>query len=316
LASALALGILKRGIQRVQFDLALAVAGLLVGFLVGLTGMGGGALMTPILIVLFRVQPLAAVSSDLVASLFMKPIGAAVHYRRGTVERQMLLWLTLGSVPSAFAGVFVLRWLGGSQDIQQVVQVALGAALLCAAAAMLAREALSIRNSGRRTPAGASRLRPLATVVVGAVAGLVVGMTSAGSGSLVIVALMFLYPWLPTKRLVGTNITQAIPLVGSAALAHLLYGDFHLSITLPILVGAIPGVYIGARVSSQAPSRLLNPVLALVLLASGLKLMGVGVVEIGVLMAIVAVAGASGWAIVHRRRSSRGGSRVALSEPT
>jgi uncharacterized protein len=302
----------------VQFDLALAVAGLLVGFLVGLTGMGGGALMTPILIVLFRVQPLAAVSSDLVASLFMKPIGAAVHYRRGTVERQMLLWLMVGSVPSAFAGVFILRWLGRSQDIQHVVLTALGAALVCAAAAMLAREALRIRKSGPSTPAGGptARLRPLATVLVGAIAGVVVGMTSVGSGSLVIVALMFLYPWLPTKRLVGTDITQAIPLVGSAALAHLLYGDFHLSITLPILVGAIPGVYIGARVSSQAPSRLLNPVLALVLLASGLKLMGVGVVEIGVLMAIVAVAGASGWAIVHRRRSSRGGSRVALSEPT
>jgi uncharacterized protein len=302
----------------VQFDLALAVAGLLVGFLVGLTGMGGGALMTPILIVLFRVQPLAAVSSDLVASLFMKPVGAAVHYRRGTVDRQMLLWLMAGSVPSAFAGVFVLRWLGRGQDIQQVVQTALGAALLCAAAAMLVREALRLRKSGPSATSGGptSRLRRLATILVGAIAGLVVGMTSAGSGSLVIVAMMFLYPWLPTNRLVGTNLTQAIPLVGSAALAHVLFGDFHLSVALPILLGAIPGVYIGARVSSQAPSRLLNPILALVLLASGLKLLGAGMVEVVVVTAIVAAAGASGWAIVRRLRTSGGGSRVAVSEST
>src|SRR3954464_4572726 len=109
-----------------HFDLGLAMAGLLVGLVVGLTGMGGGALMTPILILVFHVQPLAAVSSDLVASLFMKPVGAAVHYRRRTIERGMLAWLMLGSVPSAFAGVLLLRWLGRSLDIQQVVHTALG----------------------------------------------------------------------------------------------------------------------------------------------------------------------------------------------
>jgi uncharacterized protein len=299
-----------------QLDMALAVAGLLVGFVVGLTGMGGGALMTPVLILLFGVQPLTAVSSDLVASLFMKPLGAAVHYRRGTVERPMLLWLIVGSVPSAFSGVLLLRWLGRSQDIQGVVQTALAVALLCAAVAMAAREAMRMRQGGQSLAAArpAATLRPLATILVGAIAGLVVGMTSVGSGSLVIVALMFLYPWLATKRLVGTDLTQAIPLVGSAALAHVLFGDFRLGVTLPILVGAIPGVYIGARISSQAPSRFLNPVLALVLTASGLKLLGVGVTEMVVLLAILAGAGVLVRTIVQRRRPVRDGSNIAVGE--
>jgi uncharacterized protein len=295
---------------------SIIAAAFVVGSIVGLTGMGGGALMTPILILLFGVQPLAAVSSDLVATLFMKPIGAVVHFRRGTVERRMLLWLVLGSVPSAFAGVFILRWLGRTQDIQHVVLTALAVALLSAAAAMAVREAIRIRQSGQPAAASApaARIRPLGTILVGAIAGFVVGMTSVGSGSLVIVALMFLYPWLPTRRLVGTDLTQAIPLVGSAALAHVMFGDFRLSVTLPILIGAIPGVYVGARVSSQAPSRLLNPVLALVLVASGLKLLGVGVVEMVILVVILAVVGVTGWAITHRRRLTHDGSTVAVSE--
>src|SRR5256885_13327633 len=118
-------------------DFPLAVAGLLVGFLVGLTGMGGGALMTPILVLIFGVQPLAAVSSDLVASFFMKPVGAVVHFRRGTVHLRLVAWLIVGSVPSAFLGVLALRAFGDPRQIQQVVQLALGVALIGAAGAIV-----------------------------------------------------------------------------------------------------------------------------------------------------------------------------------
>src|SRR5258708_13816372 len=115
-----------------HFDVYLAIAGLIVGFVVGLTGMGGGALMTPILVLLFNVQPLAAVSSDLVASFVMKPIGGAVHLRRGTVHRGLVLWLMAGSVPAAFAGVVILRLLATGRRVQDIVQFPLCPALLLA----------------------------------------------------------------------------------------------------------------------------------------------------------------------------------------
>src|SRR5919198_2101169 len=168
-----------------DYNLLLALTGLVVGFIVGMTGMGGGALMTPILVIFFRVHPLAAVSSDLVASLFMKPVGAAVHYRRGTVWREMVLWLMVGSVPSAFAGVILLRLLSNGRDIQQVVQVALGLALLAAAAAIVVRAAVAQQRRAREgkgvaPQAAPERVHRLATIAIGVVGGLVVGMTSVG----------------------------------------------------------------------------------------------------------------------------------------
>ena len=284
-----------------EHDFLLALAGLIVGFIVGVTGMGGGALMTPILVLLFRVHPLAAVSSDLVASVFMKPVGAAVHYRRGTVWREMVLWLMVGSVPSAFAGVIVLRLLSNGRDIQQVVQVALGVALIAAAAAIVVRAALQQRTESNGPPQVATeRVHKLPTIAIGVVGGLVVGMTSVGSGSLIIVALMLLYPRLSMARLVGTDLAQAIPLVASASIGHILYGDFQLGLTLPILVGAIPGVFIGARTSAQAPSRIVRRAVLFVLLASGLKLLGLSTIQLGVALLVVAIAGEPAWRLIRR----------------
>jgi uncharacterized membrane protein YfcA len=284
-------------------DFLLALTGLIVGFIVGVTGMGGGALMTPILVILFRVHPLAAVSSDLVASVFMKPVGAAVHYRRGTVWREMVLWLVVGSVPSAFAGVIVLRLLGNGRDIQQVVQVALGLALIAAAVAIVVRASLQQRTeSDRPAQPAAERVHKLPTIAVGVVGGLVVGMTSVGSGSLIIVALMLLYPRLSMARLVGTDLAQAIPLVASASLGHILYGDFQLGLTLPILVGAISGVFIGARTSAQAPSRIIRRAVLYVLIASGLKLLGLSAVELSVTLLVLAFTGELAWWLIRRFR--------------
>jgi hypothetical protein len=259
----------------VHIDLWMSVAGLLVGFLVGLTGMGGGALMTPMLVIVFHVAPLAAVSSDLVASLVMKPIGGAVHLRRGTVHKPLVSWLALGSIPAAFAGVLLLRGLGGnSAGVQHTVKLALGITLLTAAAGIVLRAWLSLRAAGRSEAPPPVRVRPLPTLLVGVVGGLVVGMTSVGSGSLIIVALLFMYPGLSAAEVVGTNLVQAVPLVASAALGHILFGDFRLDLTSSVLLGAVPGVYLGARVSALGAHGIVQRALVGVLVLSGLKLLG------------------------------------------
>jgi uncharacterized protein len=273
-----------------NIDPMIALAGLLVGFVVGLTGMGGGALMTPILVIIFRVQPLAAIGSDLVASLFMKPVGGAVHWRRGNVEKGIAKWLLLGSVPAAFAGVFVVRLIGGGH-LQSNVQVILGAALLLASFGIVGKSYLDARRQRRvdsKLAVGPVKSRPAVTVLVGAVVGLIVGMTSVGSGSLMIVLLMLVYPMLSSRRLVGTDLVQAVPLVGAAALGHVLVGDFKLALTLSILLGSIPGVYIGSRLSASAPDIVVRPILVFVLVASALKLLNFS--NTGLVLAFVAAA--------------------------
>src|SRR6185437_15499237 len=169
----------------------------IVGLLVGLTGAGGGALMTPMLILLFNVKPAAAISSDLVAAVVMRPVGSAVHLRRGTVNMRLVGWMCIGSVPMAFLGAYLLHVLGGTSAQQQNVEYALGAALLVGTAAMLLRYWLDHRSGVQRN-AGVTQLRIAAvpTVLIGAIGGLVVGMTSVGSGSLMIVLLLFTYPMI------------------------------------------------------------------------------------------------------------------------
>jgi uncharacterized membrane protein YfcA len=282
-------------------DLVMALAGFGVGIVVGLTGMGGGALMTPILVLLFGVPPLAAVSSDLAASAVMKPFGGWVHARRGTVNWALVRWLCVGSVPSAFLGVLLMRLLGDDAAVQRAVQTALAAALLLAAAGLVIKAYRARRDRASADSATPSvRVRPLPTALLGAVGGLVVGLTSVGSGSLIIVVLLVLYPTLRANDLVGTDLVQAIPLVAAAALGHAFFGDLQLSIAAAVLVGSVPGVLLGARLSARAPAGVVRVALIVVLLASALKLLGVasGIV-LGVAAAAVLVAVA---VAVHRRR--------------
>src|SRR4051794_36363211 len=255
-----------------HIDPGVVIAGLIVGFVVGLTGMGGGALMTPVLVLLFNVQPLAAVSSDLVASFVMKPVGAGVHLRRGTVNLGLVRWLVTGSVPTAFCGALLLDQLGNGSEVQDRIKVILGIALLVAAGAMLLRRLVAQGRVDQDVPV---TVRPLPTLLIGLAGGLIVGLTSVGSGSLMIVMLLVLYPTMSASQLVGTDLVQAIPLVGAAALGHILFGDFPLAVTSSVLLGSIPGVYVGARVSSRAPDGLIRPVLVVVLTASALKLLNV-----------------------------------------
>jgi uncharacterized membrane protein YfcA len=271
-----------------MIDLPVTLAGLCVGLVVGLTGMGGGALMTPLLVLLFGIDPLTAVSSDLAASMFMKPVGAAVHLRRETVHRPMVLWLVLGSVPAAFAGVLLLRRFGTTGlDVQASVKSALGVALLGVVGALLLRPLLS-RSRSAPVPQAGLVVKPLPTLLVGVVGGLVVGLTSVGSGSLMMIMLLMLYPSIRLSELVGTDLVQAVPLVTSAALAHMLFGDFQLPVTASILLGSIPGIYIGARFSSRASDRVIRPLLTLTLAASGLKLLGTSTGSVAIVAAALA----------------------------
>jgi uncharacterized membrane protein YfcA len=283
-------------------DLSIAATGLVVGLVVGLTGMGGGALMTPILIIVFRVQPLTAIGSDLVASLFMKPIGGAVHWRHRTVEFGIVKWLLLSSVPFAFLGVIATRLVGSGPLMQSRVQTALGFALLLATAAILFKTVFDARRGQNSRTASTVDLpvkpRPMPTILVGAIGGLIVGMTSVGSGSLIIVMLMLIYPRLTSRRLVGTDLVQAVPLVGSAAFGHYIYGDFKLALTAAILVGAVPGVLIGSRLSARAPDLVVRPVLIFVLLASALKLVGVNNLELGVALVAMTFVLPPLWALI------------------
>lgn len=282
-----------------HIDPFVALAGLIVGFTVGMTGMGGGALMTPILVLLFKIQPLAAVSSDLVAAVIMKPVGGGVHVRRHTVNWSLVRWLSIGSVPMAFVGVILLKHLGNGDVVQSRLETALGAALILACASIVAKgilQFLATRREAARVAAGEDatdarpfQIKPVQTLFIGALGGLIVGMTSVGSGSLIIVMLLVLYPMLSTRQLVGTDLVQAIPLVMAAAFGHVLFGDLKLSLTASVLIGSVPGVYLGAKVSSRAPDGLVRPVLAFVLFASGLKLLDVPTPTLGWILLGVAL---------------------------
>ncbi|MDY7090825.1 MAG: sulfite exporter TauE/SafE family protein [Actinomycetota bacterium] len=286
-------------------DWTLALAGLGVGIVVGLTGMGGGALMTPILVLFFGVPPVAAVSSDLAAGAVMKPFGGWVHARRGTVNWSLVWWLCAGSVPSAFLGVLLLRLLGDDESMQHAIRVALGVALLLAAGGLLLK-AWASRRKGE--PDGRITVKPLPTALLGAMGGLIVGLTSVGSGSLIIVALLVMYPALRANSLVGTDLVQAVPLVTAAALGHAFFGDLHLDLAAAVLVGSIPGVLIGSRVSSRAPAGLVRAALVIVLLASALKLFDLSTAVVGVVSGTaILVAVALG---VHARMT-----RIPAAEP-
>jgi uncharacterized protein len=290
-----------------NWTLALAACG--VGVVVGLTGMGGGALMTPVLVLFFGIPPLAAVSSDLVAAAVMKPVGSFVHLRRGTVHLKLVAWLCVGSVPAAFCGVLIARALGKGQRVQNIIQTALAIALLVAAVGLIVRaylrllERAAVRD-GRAEPLPQDRptieVRRLPTVLIGIVGGVVVGMTSVGSGSLIIIALMTLYPGLKASELVGTDLVQAVPLVASAALGHIIFGDFQLSVTLPLLVGSVPGVFVGAHLSARLPGGLVRRALAFVLLASSVKLFKVSTPTTGWILLLALLIAPPLWMYARR----------------
>ena len=295
-----------------SFDLPLAIGGLLVGVIVGLTGMGGGALMTPMLVFFFRADPLTAISSDLVASFVMKPAGAFVHLRARTVNLGLVRLLCLGSVPAAFFGAWFISQQPRGDDLNNLLKVLLGTALLIAAGGLVLRALFQMWQNALPLGEGAARpsrpevvLRPIPTIALGAAAGFIVGITSVGSGSIVIVTLLLIYPGLKASSLVGTDLTQAIPLVGAAALGHVMFGSFSFGITASLLLGAIPGAFIGAQISSRAPGGVIRRALAVLLLGSGLRLLGLST-ELAFVAAVGAlVFGSLLWIAIRRTVKAR-----------
>ena len=256
-------------------DWNLALAGLGVGFIVGLTGMGGGALMTPILVLVFGIAPLAAVSSDLVASMVMKPIGGGVHLRRGTVNLRLVTWLVIGSVPSAFLSVWVLEslsdpaWRERDRPVRRRRRAAAGLAGPGGQGCVPGRVRLHAGD------VNAIEIHRGRTLMIGIFGGVVVGLTSVGSGSLMMVLLLLLYPTLAASELVGTDLVQAIPLVAAAAAGHMIFGKVDLPVTMSLLVGCGPGRLRRCSRRRRSPDRLIRPVLAVVLIVSGLKMLKV-----------------------------------------
>ncbi len=244
-----------------------ALAGLLAGLAIGLTGMGGGVILTPIMVLALGVPAKVAVGNDLLVSLLVKPIGAAAHGKAGTVRTDIVRWLVIGSVPAAFTGAAIVNlWMGGEGDTLEYV---IGATLIVSAAMMVVR--MIVHPSGD----GSSPLQAWPTLAVGVVGGLLVGITSVGSGSLMLVLLTWIYPHLSGRQLVGTDLVQAVPLVAAATVGHLVFGDVRMSIVLPVLLGAAPGVWAGSRLSTRMPNKALRPVLTVLVGASGLRLLGV-----------------------------------------
>jgi uncharacterized protein len=240
----------------------------------------------------------------------MKPVGSLVHLRRGTVNLTLVKWLCVGSVPGAFSGVLIARALGRGQEVQDVIRSALGVALMLAAAGLTVRAYLRLVERARHRDGKAAPLppgppsvnvRPLHTALLGLAGGIVVGLTSVGSGSLIIIALMALYPTLKASELVGTDLVQAVPLVTSAALGHLMFGDFKLELTTSLLVGCVPGVWLGAHLSARASGGLIRRALAFVLLASALKLLRVSNTHTTIALALVLIFAPLAWMLVRRR---------------
>jgi uncharacterized membrane protein YfcA len=301
----------------VHVDPYIVLGSAVVGLLVGMTGAGGGALMTPMLILLFGVKAPSAISSDLVAAVFMRPVGAAVHMRKGTVNYRLVGWLALGSVPMALLGTYLLRLLGSSSAAPVHVEQALGAALLTGAAAMVIRYVLDVRGGKGRTVAIHDLVaKPLPTVAIGMIGGVIVGLTSVGSGSLMIVLLLFLYPLIGANRLVGTDLTQAVPLTLAAAIGALvIVGHVKFGVTISIIIGSVPAVFVGSLLSSRAPDKILRPVITFVIFASGLKYVGVGTTALGWTLASVLVVAAAVWLAWRTPRRGRAASATPRDSP-
>jgi uncharacterized membrane protein YfcA len=260
--------------------LSIAVAGLVVGFVVGITGMGGGALMTPALIFLGVGGGEAAtvVTADLTAAAVYKTGGALTHAREGSPNLPLAKWLIIGSVPMAFIGPWVVHHIaGGDEDkLDMLLKEMIGFALLLAAATYALRLYINLRRvrGGAADADPDPPIRPLITLAVGAVGGLLVGITSVGSGSVIMVALLMLYPGLSAVKLVGTDLVQAVPLVLSAAVSNILVNHgIDWSITIPLIIGSVPGTILGSMVAPRVPQSIIRRGIVVVLTMSGVALL-------------------------------------------
>ena len=275
-------------------DYRISIIGLCIGFLVGLTGMGGGALLAPIMILVLRVPPVWAVGTDMAYSAVTKGLGSIVHFQQKSVNRENIkiaLWLACGSIPATVAGVELVQYMRKHYGdlINGLIIHAIGFTLLLVAVLLLIKpfimrrldrkelerqkEAALQPERVKQTPSRwATRYRPIVTALIGAIVGFLVGLTSVGSGTLIIVALAFIFPRLSSKELVGADIVHAVMLHIAGTIVYFNAGTINWPIVGLLLIGSLPGVFLGSKVSKYIPDRIMRPVLATVLVISGWKL--------------------------------------------
>jgi hypothetical protein len=259
-------------------------SGFFVGMLVGITGVGGGSLMTPLLVFLFGFKPAVAVGTDLIYAAITKTAGVFVHHgKHRSVDWKIVGLMAMGSLPLSGITLYVLKNLMAvGKEITGAITLTLGIALLLTASSLIIRSVLirraaqqpeidddhsSLSNTGRFSP----RWEKVATILTGAVLGVLVTLSSVGAGALGTVALLFLYPRMSTLKIVGTDLAHAIPLTAVAGLGHLSLGNFDLDLLTSLLLGSIPGIWIGSHLSARIPDRFLRPILATLLLIIGFK---------------------------------------------
>lgn len=254
---------------------SILVAGFFVGVVVGLTGMGGGALMTPALIFLGVGETATVVTADLTAAAVYKTGGALTHAREGSPNFGLAKWLILGSVPMAFLGPYLVKQFTDPATIDDVLKMCIGFALLFAATTYALRLYVNLRmmQSGAPAPDDNPTIRPLVTLLVGAVGGLLVGITSVGSGSVIMIALLMLYPGLSAVKLVGTDLVQAVPLVLAAAISNIAIHGLDWGILIPLIVGSVPGTLLGSKIAPKVPQSILRRGIVVVLTMSGVALL-------------------------------------------
>lgn len=254
---------------------SIIAAGFFVGIVVGMTGMGGGALMTPALVLLGVGDTASVITADLTAAAIYKTGGAIVHQREGSPNLQLAKWLMIGSVPMALLGPFLVKWFTDPETLDDTLKLCLGFALFIAAGTYAFRIYLNLRTRTRGGVVDTSEpvIRPIPTMLVGALGGLLVGITSVGSGSVIMIALLMLYPTLSAVKLVGTDLVQAVPLVFAAAVSNIAIHGLDWSLLIPLVIGSVPGTILGSKIAPRVRQSIIRRGIVIVLTMSGVALL-------------------------------------------
>lgn len=280
-----------------------------VGILVGTTGMGGGSLMTPLLILVFGIKPVVAVGTDLAYAAITKTAGGWLHFRKGTVQTNLAWWLAAGSCPGAVLGVVLLERLG----LEDILLPMIASALLLTGALVLFR-ALWSQGANEREEVVLQARHKTAAVILGASVGFVLGLTSAGSGTLIAIGLILGFRLLP-RRVVGTDVFHAAILLWVAALAHLFSGNVDLLLTATILIGSLPGVWLGTHLATRLPERGLRPALGVVLLGAGLALLSKSGVDVPAAVIVLVPLALGALAFLILRKTNEKPSLIVRTDP-